>query len=90
MDDWKNIGEGLGWGLLTAIGKALLIWITISLSIKLASNAFSWWTDDTDASGWKRSGLKLHTDHKTGVQYLSDGKNLVVRVDAEGKPVIAK
>lgn len=90
MEEWKIIGEGLGWGFLLAVGKALFIGIVISLSIKIASNTFSWWIDDTDASGWKRSGLKLYIDHKTGVQYLSDGKNLVVRVDAEGKPVIAR
>lgn len=30
--------------------------------------------DDSDVSRWNRSGLRIHTDNKTGIQYLSDGK----------------
>lgn len=51
MEEWQIVGEGLGWGFLLAIGKALLIGICISLTIKVVSNTFSWWTDDTGLSG---------------------------------------
>lgn len=43
--------------------------------------------DDTD--GKQRSGLVIYTDHKTGVQYVSNMMGgMAVRVDAEGKPMI--
>lgn len=57
------------------------------LLCKLAANAFGLGVDDTDASGWKRSGLRLYVGHKTGVQYVSNGSSLVVRVDAAGSPM---
>ena len=40
--------------------------------------------DDTD--GAERSGLRLHTDHKTGLQYLSTGRGggLTPRLDENG------
>jgi hypothetical protein len=46
--------------------------------------------DDTDGPN-ERSGLVLYTDHKTGVQYVGTVFGaLHVRVDRDGKPVIAK
>lgn len=46
--------------------------------------------DDTDGPNG-RSGLVLHTDHKTGVQYVGTVFGaLHVRVDRDGKPVIAE
>ena len=36
--------------------------------------------DDTDnKETGKRSGLRLHTDYGTGVQYISDGNSLIIR-----------
>lgn len=35
--------------------------------------------DDSDLDGWHRSGMKVMTDHKTGIQYLSDGHGGMVR-----------
>jgi hypothetical protein len=41
--------------------------------------------DDTDASKWNRSGMRIHTDAKTGVQYLSTaGGGLTPRLNADG------
>lgn len=44
--------------------------------------------DSTD-NGKKRSGLKIYTDHLTGVQYVSNGSlgGLVVRVNEDGLPM---
>ena len=42
-------------------------------------------TDDTDKSFFKRSGLSLYTDYKTGFQYLGNGRSLTPRLDAQGK-----
>lgn len=47
--------------------------------------------DDTDTPNGERSGLRLYTDHKTGVQYVGTLFGaLHVRLDAEGKPVTVK
>lgn len=48
-------------------------------------------TDDTDKSLFKRSGMVLYTDYKTGLQYLGTGSglftrgNLIPRLDENGK-----
>ena len=48
-------------------------------------------TDDSDFSAQQRSGLRVHTDAKTGVQYLSTLEGgLTPRLTAEGKVVIVK
>ena len=41
--------------------------------------------DDTDKDGKDRSGMSLHTDYKTGLQYLSKGSALIPRLDINGK-----
>jgi hypothetical protein len=47
--------------------------------------------DSTDKSRWNRSGMKIYTDHKTGVQYLSTGgglfssRFLTPRLSSDGK-----
>jgi len=38
--------------------------------------------DDSDTSKWNRSGLKIHRDAKTGIEYLSDGRGGLVRREA--------
>jgi hypothetical protein len=47
-------------------------------------------TDDSDLDKYNRSGVTIHTDHLTGVQYLRRGNALCVRVDAQGDPVLAE
>ena len=49
-------------------------------------------TDSTDKSRWKRSGLGIHTDHATGVQYVKAGYfgEITPRIDKDGKPYIGK
>lgn len=45
-------------------------------------------TDDSDLSRFKRSGLKLHTDYKTGCQYFSSSRGGVYpRLDRNGKQI---
>jgi len=58
------------WGLIKA---AVVIAAVICFAIVMWRNTFNIGTDSTDYSGWKRSGLTLHTDALTGLQYLSDG-----------------
>ena len=49
--------------------------------------------DDTDDRlNKKRSGMRIYTDHRTGVQYLKAGPfgGTTVRVDEDGKPILAR
>lgn len=63
-------------------------WVIGSIGGAVIKNAFSIGVDDTDASSLGRSGMKIYTDPKTGVQYLGTrGGGLAVRVDKDGKPV---
>lgn len=48
--------------------------------------------DDSDGYEGKRSGFRILTDNKTGVQYLQVGFTgpLTIRVDQAGYPITAK
>ena len=60
---------------------ALIIWNIVRSLLGLG-------LDDSDYSKHKRSGMKIYTDYKTGVQYLSAPfGGLCVRVDENGKPI---
>lgn len=72
-------GWAFGLGALTALYFMLMM-----------SNVFTDWldlnpTDDSDKSAEIRSGMKVHTDYKTGLQYLSDGRGgLMPRISEDG------
>jgi hypothetical protein len=68
--------QGYDWtkGALRCIAVYFLIGLALSLAWNLVQEV-----DDSDQSRWHRSGLKVHTDAKTGVQYLSDGKGGLIR-----------
>jgi hypothetical protein len=44
-------------------------------------------TDDSDVGKFDRSGLKIYTDAKTGVQYVGSKHGFSIRVDRNGYPV---
>ena len=51
-------------------------------------NFFAISVDNSDTSNWKCSGLKIHTDTLTSVQYLSNTKGgLYPRIDSTGKVI---
>lgn len=67
------------------IAIVILVWTLV----EVAYNASSMGRDDTDDPTGKRSNLQVHTDHLTGVQYLSGPRGgLVPRLDATGAPII--
>jgi hypothetical protein len=69
----ERIGKNLMEGALTAIAWSALRIVCYAVITYLICNWAGWGTDDSDISGWNRSGFKVMTDHKTGIQYLSDG-----------------
>lgn len=93
---WLDLSaEYLGYELMRGAMKSvarIICWVMVLFIIgTLLRNVCGWGMDSTDRSGWDRSGLKLHTDAMTGVQYLSDGHGgLTVRLDADGKPIRSK
>ena len=67
---------------------AIVVWLVVGVGVPIIKNIFSIGVDDTDADAWNRSGMKIYTDHKTGVQYLGTVRGgLTVRVDKDGKPL---
>ena len=71
--------------------KYLLIFLFVFLImfifiLSIFNSIYNWSSlnrDDTD--GEKRSNMQLHTDHKTGCQYLSvNGGGLTPRLNADG------
>ena len=53
-----------------AVADWLLIGLVLILIFGLVRNTFKWGMDDTDRDAWHRSGLRVYTDHKTGVEYV--------------------
>lgn len=86
----EEMGRRLTEGAITTVGKYLLYAIAFLVVLTLFVNFMGWGVDNSDASAWERSGLRIYTDHLTGVQYVSDGNSLTVRVHPDGSPVLSR
>lgn len=82
MNTEQQKGYDFTLGCMRCLGKYLIIGWLLVTGYNLARNSFAWGLDDSDRDGRNRSGLAVHTDAKTGVQYLSDGKGGLVRRDS--------
>jgi hypothetical protein len=74
MQEMQQFGEAFAKGFSNWIAIVWLIGYCLSFGLTFILNYFNVNVDDSDKSGKERSGLKVHTDYKTGIQYLSDGK----------------
>ena len=90
MDKITQKGKALTEGALQTIGKWLVIGYFAIAAYGIMANACGWGVDNSDADSWNRSGLRIYTDHLTGVQYVRVGDALCVRVDANGDPVLSR
>lgn len=79
MTNEQQEGYDFAKGVLICIGKFAAVGWLIIFAITLVANWLAIGVDDSDRDGWNRSGLKIHTDAKTGIQYLSDGKGGLTR-----------
>lgn len=77
-----TIGFSFGLGLICAV-------VLFFFLAQCVGKLLPYGKDDTD-SAMGRSGLRLYTDAKTGVQYVGNGSGITVRVDAEGNPVVTR
>ncbi|MTH61161.1 hypothetical protein [Paracoccus litorisediminis] len=76
--------------MLQLVGAIMVAWVIFSM-IASIYNASGVGRDDSDPATGTRSGMRVHTDHLTGIQYLSGPKGgLMMRVDTEGRPILAK
>ena len=73
---------------LGAIGAVSLILICIGALFVLLNALGCIKTDDSDINKWHRSGLRIYTDNKTGVQYLRAGNAITPRLDGDGNVII--
>lgn len=73
--------RGKEWmrGAISAILDKVVLYIVIVMALTLLYNAFGWGTDDSDESGWKRSGMRIYTDYKTGIEYLASPKGGLIK-----------
>lgn len=72
-------GYELAKGMIEYIAECLLLIAMMIIAMNFIRLASGFGMDDSDVSRWKRSGLKIYTDAKTGVQYLSDGHGGLVK-----------
>lgn len=83
----KEAGEKgyyMAQGAARAIANILIVAVITVFVCRVIINSLSWFTDDTDKYGWKRSGMSLHTDYKTGIQYLTTPSGgITVRVQPQ-------
>jgi hypothetical protein len=66
-------------GAMRCAATYILLGFIIAVALTMARNWLALGMDDSDKDGWQRSGLTIHTDAKTGIQYLSDGHGGLVR-----------
>ena len=79
MTTKQKEGYDLARGVTIYVGQILLLGIGIVLLMTAVRNGLGWGLDDTDKDAWHRSGLTIHTDAKTGIEYLSDGQGGLVK-----------
>jgi len=83
----NRIGYEIAMGAFRALFTVVLLGLLVTFAFSLCRLGFGWGEDDSD-NGWRRSGMKIHTDHKTGVQYFSVGGALTPRLNTNGLPLL--
>lgn len=76
-DEWK--GYDLASGVFQFVGEKLFWLLVLVIALHLGRNVFNFGIDDSDKDGFNRSGLIVHKDYKTGIEYLSDGKGGLIK-----------
>lgn len=85
---FKFISDFIPLGFAFGLGMALAILLSI-LVLQFVGDVFSYGKDNSDPDHG-RSGLRIYTDSKTGVQYVGNGNGngITVHIDANGNPVV--
>jgi len=81
MTPKEQEGYEFAKGVGAYIARCFILGLIVLAAFSIVRNWRGWGIDDSDVDGWNRSGLKVHTDSKTGLQYLSDGRGGMVLRD---------
>jgi hypothetical protein len=79
MTTKQTEGYDFAKGAMRYLTEVLLIGMILIGVLVVLMNTFGLHLDDSDNGGWGRSGLKVHRDAKTGIEYLSDGRGGMVK-----------
>lgn len=82
----KQLGYDFAEGVIECLAKYIVLVYVILIVFALTRNWLELGTDDSDKNGFQRSGLRVHTDALTGIQYLSDGHGGLVRREYHSNP----
>lgn len=83
-EHYQEFGRAFTRGVTVELARCIIIGAFIIIALGFIRNILNAGVDDSDASAWQRSGLKVYRDAKTGIEYLSDGNGgLVVRGGGE-------
>ena len=82
MSEKESEGYQFAKGAISYLAGQSLKLVCVILAVAAIRNVAGFGIDDSDQDGWHRSGLSVHTDYKTGIQYLSDGHGGLVRRDS--------
>lgn len=77
--DIEKAGQLFARGFMAVVFKCVMFFALGMIALGIVRNSTGYGQDDSDASPWERSGMQVMTDHKTGVQYLSDGHGGLIR-----------
>jgi hypothetical protein len=83
MNSDQQQGYDFARGATKYFAKLALLWLIVFAAFNFLRIYGGYGMDATDAGSRHRSGLRLHTDYGTGVQYLSDGQGGLVRRDSK-------
>ena len=73
-NEYRELGREFTKGILDALALPILAIVAVSLIY----GYFIQPVDDSDVSKFDRSGLRIHTDAKTGIEYLSTADGALI------------
>lgn len=74
-----QFGYDFAKGAVLLIIQTFAVLFLTSIAITFAFQLLGFGIDNSDLSTWHRSGLRILTDAKTGIEYLSDGNGGLIR-----------
>lgn len=85
MNPNKQKGYDFIDGAIKCLAEYAMIGAVVFALLRIFQGVFGYGTDSTDQDPWNRSGLRLHKDAATGIEYLSTPSGgIIVRGEVRG------